>query len=198
MIRKADLYLPVSDEACVGAGGNYYLNTYDAVNMYEPHVHQASLGKQALKGPEEILDRADKVTAAMADSYQFDSHKNVKPVAASLLRLCTRHDEPVIEIAENVIRVIPGQTSLLTIEPAYGFADPYTVNVGLVSAPTGPTDFHLESDVPNTFYLPHENYDGLHSPHQAVKAHTGGSSYPVRFGLLGGEELVEVSPNPKI
>jgi hypothetical protein len=54
----------------------------------------------------------------------------------------------------------------------------------------------LTTDSMAFVYLPHETYEGAKEDHDLVMSYRGAHRYPIRFGLLGGENLITLPAEP--
>lgn len=189
--------LDIKEEACSGTQGAYYLAVAEMPMSTRLHEHQIFLGREPIDGGEAALDVADRYLAGLVTD-EFDHHKNAHASAASLLRLCTRHEEPVLEVADTTIVTMPA-AGRRDVDGEYMY-----YQSGLfthVSAKLVPTDDDKYSgfrDREKVYYMPHAGYDATQQDHPSVIAYAGGSSYPMRIGLLGGEQVIEREPFPVV
>ncbi|HEY9715242.1 MAG TPA: hypothetical protein V6C72_17355 [Chroococcales cyanobacterium] len=187
-----NLAMPLKDELCPDQEGHYY-NLYYVGNLQEVAIHQQYIGKVAVSAKEALV-RADEELA----KHQTES---LFACAASVLRLCLGHEEPRIELVENAITIAPG-SSRYTIPGIFapGNGRQLSGGVRFFSFPEyGNALYRLtdQNGMVGATYLPREDYAGVRYDHEGVMAYRGGHTYPVLFGVLGDEKLVDmpVAPN---
>lgn len=191
------LHFAVKDRACTGPNGTYYTRYLWQENPHEPYSALVHLGKIALTA-EQALDLADKELAERGPGM-FSQGSVYRAAAASVLRLCMRHEEPVLEVVENAV-VVPENAEKITIE-----GSPYShMHDSEYSLPTRSARMRDDREHWRTFgdsgpahftYLPHEDYSASDSEHAGVFAHGGDAGFRVNIGLLGDETIFQAEPD---
>lgn len=187
------LNFKVRDLAC--KGGN---DTYQGTGVYRMfegnnvNTFLFGLGRTVIDDPKEALTEAD-----LRLEQQYPYFK-IGSAAVSIVRLCTAHEYPVVEIVQNVVAVsadtsgsherLPGCMELPQDAP--------DIVTGYIRKPTGERYNPFEDVHP--VYMPRQTYNAALEPHEAVWSGGGGQTGHILFGLLGGEKLIHIAPMPVV
>jgi hypothetical protein len=196
-MSNLNIRFPVKDVACTGSeSGEYYGRYYYRANP-NPGAQASTfyIGKAALS-IEDAMSHAETELNGVKEFYTVRTGR-LLPAAATVLRLCSRHkkDGPTIEIVLNSITV--SNNEIFEVE-GKSWAEPVEENAGALASYAGiinrgPSARYIPvHDLTKINYLPHENYDSMKIDHTGVTSYRGGSTDPILFGLLGGEQILHV------
>lgn len=193
----AQLQFAVKDRACTGPDGTYYARYLWQENPHEPYSALIHLGAIAINA-EQALDLADKELAERGPGM-FSQGRVYRAAAASVLRLCMRHEEPVLEVVENAV-VVPENAKKMTVEGSpYGDMHDSDYSLPTRSARLQDGREHWrtfgDSGPAHFTYLPHEDYSASDGEHTAVFAHGGDAGFRVNMGLFGDETIFQAEPD---
>lgn len=198
----ASLQFEVKDEACSGPLGEYFERYYMSTSRRTATVGQLYLGKSAINS-EDALAKAEAASATLTatelgleidESYPYPVR--VAPFAASVLRMCLRHEEPTIEVVENTVIATSSNRAKILGHPVGHYIahypnDPLTLPMSVVyEAGDDAVDPLSVTYLVN--YLPHEDFTGLQQDHTGVISQRGGHTRRAYLGLLGGEQVVQI------
>lgn len=189
------LRFQVQDEACVGYSGEYFNRYYVQAGSHEISTGQLYIGKYP-QGPEESIAAADEAEAELVGSD--DLLRGVQlSAASSVLRLCMRHSEPLVEIVQNTI-VVPPQSETITLEGDLWAnsesGDTGGVREEIMQAKSKPFERNGELVV----YMPRASYAGIKEEHEAIYTDRGARSHRKAFALLGGEVILSTPTAPLV
>jgi hypothetical protein len=197
--------LPIRDEACkTGKAEHYGLAFFDWANDNQAR-QQFLLGGRAVKDPFEVLHLADQAVAPIGLESEYPKGQ-VKyfAAAATILRLCMKHDQPQLEVVTNVVAQTGEPPYAVNGSYFYGdgervarFSAGVTYRGGITSYTNWPDDpsFITNSRV-RTLYLPQAHLKLAEGPHFAVTANRGGRTNPLRVGILGTEVVIPADTHP--
>jgi len=199
---------PIRDEACktpdahhVGIG---YFN-YGNNNLYQQHF---SLGNQPLTDPLEAIAAADKAAEPLFRNSWDKTSITILTAAASVLRICMRHEAPQLEVAVNAVAQTDPSKTPLNLElynqlfpirdsTAHDGWPKYNLYRGGFTAETIRSSAVDKGfgEAATALYLPQEHLEKVQEVHKGIYVDRGSYTNPVLVGLLGSEALVAIQPS---
>ena len=191
-MSRINLELDVAKHCRNGNMGHLFMRYYFA--PVDPgQLVERTLLLEGVLSPEEIIRLADK---DLAKNHPFIPSKGVLTAASCVMRLCTEHPQPQMEVEEKII-VVPKNYSKFPIklsQGAYKTKDGDGLPIYIQGLAQGVKSDDIWSRG-HAFYLP---MTGPYDVTEAVISDRGRASQPVIFGLTGDETLLELPTRPRL
>ena len=191
-MSRINLELDVAKHCRHGSMGHLFMCYYFAPVDPSRLVERTLLLKGVLS-PEELIHLADK---DLVKNHPFIPSKGALTAASCVMRLCTEHPQPQMEVEEKIIKKkknynrYPIKLSPGADKTKDGDGLPIYIQ-GLAKGVSG-NDIWLRG---RAFYLP---MTGDYDVTEAVISDRGGSSQPVVFGLTGDETILGLPTRPRL
>ncbi len=186
--------VPIREEACTGKSGEHYLQYFYQYGSNGVSVGSRYVARSVLVGMEAIT-WADLALAGESAKKPY-LPKGLHAAAATVVRFCFNHEEPVVEVVSNTIvreagkpPVVIRGTEDVTMEdtPAGAVTHSFMPEAG--------DDLYLGTGRTQTaVYLPHSGYAPLKKDHQGILAYRGGDTNVVLFGVVNELDTVVTLP----